>query len=245
MWFKTIKNIYKINYDGLFNYRRIDRFVKILKLVKKSNPKRILDVGCGAGSYCIYLHNDGYDIKGIDKNKSLIKTAKAFNSDIDFNVGDIQKINLNKKFNLVIFSTVIEYIKDHKKAMNNLHKLISKNGHLIISTPTDHWQKNCAKYDTYAKFISEKDLISLVSSKFEITDIVYSGNFIGTFLRSLESKKMSCKKISEFRRNKSFIFYKFIAFPVLSFLMFIDDLLPKRWWKRHMIVLAKKRGLTK
>jgi len=56
---------------------RVNKECKFLnKLFKKYNVKKVLDVGCGAGSHCIELKKLGYAPVGVDLNKKLIQYAK-------------------------------------------------------------------------------------------------------------------------------------------------------------------------
>ena len=37
---------------------------------------KILDIGCGAGSHCLYLQNNGFNVTGIDISKGAVEVAK-------------------------------------------------------------------------------------------------------------------------------------------------------------------------
>ena len=52
---KDLKNFYPAN---------LKRFQIVEKLIKKKNPKKIIDAGCGAGLPLINLKKRGYNIIG-------------------------------------------------------------------------------------------------------------------------------------------------------------------------------------
>jgi 2-polyprenyl-3-methyl-5-hydroxy-6-metoxy-1,4-benzoquinol methylase len=54
------------------------------RIFTKHKVRRALDVGCGAGSHCAYLHRLGYSVTGVDLNTKLIAYAKKRYPDIPF-----------------------------------------------------------------------------------------------------------------------------------------------------------------
>ena len=66
-------------------------------------PCTILDIGCGTGSLCIELSKKGFDVTGIDISPTAIRLANArLDGLCKFEVVDIFKKSLNKKFHLIV-----------------------------------------------------------------------------------------------------------------------------------------------
>jgi len=93
-------------YNSIFDIKLIQNFTKIRQL-------QILDYGCGTGVWT-KKNLENKDIKNItlyDKNKGLLKILKKKNRqkkiEINFNLKSIIK---KKNYNLVIMSSVIQYI---------------------------------------------------------------------------------------------------------------------------------------
>lgn len=117
----------------------------------------ILDVGCNDGKLLTEFEG-GNKLYGLDLNDQNLKYNK-----IVFYKRDItKKINLKRKFDLVICLQVLEYLDDVDQALDNLSNFIKKRGYLIISTINGNskWIKPNLKYNMdvepllkYNKFI--------------------------------------------------------------------------------------------
>lgn len=121
-----------------FTYRHlievIDKHVK--------GKKFILDIGSGTGTLSLYLAAKGHKVIGIDTSERAIETA----------IENAKKLGLRKKvcfqkmhfpneypyhkFDFALCTEVIEHIKDDKKAIKRIFKLIKKNGIVVISVPS-------------------------------------------------------------------------------------------------------------
>lgn len=95
---------------------------------------KILDIGCGSGEYAIGLYNNGYDITGIDLDSEMISYARNKNSNIDFSVMNMLKMD-EEKFdsiycigNTLVHLSSINEIKEFLKLCNR--KI--NNGTLIL-----------------------------------------------------------------------------------------------------------------
>lgn len=73
------------------------------KLLSKKNS-RILDVGCGIGLYSIALSKLGHSVCGVDISPQMINHAKRLCQNCEFIISDILKLELHKKFDLIIFT---------------------------------------------------------------------------------------------------------------------------------------------
>jgi len=99
-------------YDLLNKEKEYNSEVKyILSLLKQFSldAKSILDLGCGTGLHAINFAKNGYNIHGIDQSHEMITIAKKRlleqshpNESINFSVGDIRNVSLDKKFDTVI-----------------------------------------------------------------------------------------------------------------------------------------------
>lgn len=117
----------------------------IVSLLKQYLPKakNILDLGCGTGLHAIQLGEIGFEVHGVDQSQEMIsiateRLANYANSSksIDFSVGDVRSVKLNKKFDAVLaLFHVMSYQTTNDDIDNTLEsasKHLSKNGVLIF-----------------------------------------------------------------------------------------------------------------
>ena len=105
---------------------------------RKIKNLKILDVGCGGGIICEPLARLGANVTGIDFAPNNIKAAKIHakknNLKINYFYKDIERSQLNEKFDIIVMFEVLEHLDDWKKTIKNIRKNLNKNGKIIIST---------------------------------------------------------------------------------------------------------------
>jgi len=67
-------------------------------------PSSVLDAGCGTGRVAIELFRRGIPVVGIDRNPSMIATARQHGPGIEFAVADLADLDLGRTFGLVIMA---------------------------------------------------------------------------------------------------------------------------------------------
>ncbi len=105
---------------------------------KKLSQFDILDIGCGGGLVSEPLARLGAKVTGIDfveKNIKIAKShAKSKNLKINYMCQDIELLNLNKKFDVIIMFEILEHLEDWKKFLINIKRSLKPNGIIILST---------------------------------------------------------------------------------------------------------------
>ena len=116
------------------------RMTYILDQINNRDIKnfKILDVGCGGGIICEPLARLGAKVTGIDFAPNNIKAAKIHSKKnklkINYIYKDIEKSNLDEKFDIILMFEVLEHLDNWKKTISNIKKNLNKNGKIIIST---------------------------------------------------------------------------------------------------------------
>ena len=99
---------------------------------------KILDVGCGGGIICEPLARLGAKVTGIDFAPNNIIAAKIHSRKnklkINYINKDIEKSELDEKFDIILMFEVLEHLDNWKKTIKNIKKNLNKNGLIIIST---------------------------------------------------------------------------------------------------------------
>lgn len=114
----------------LFAYHITKNFVK--------NTDLVLEVGCGEGYGTFYLSKNVKKIIALDTDKSIIEKAKEkYNSkNIEFREYNGENIPYEDNlFDVVISFQVIEHIRDDRKFVKEIHRVLKKGGKYILTTP--------------------------------------------------------------------------------------------------------------
>lgn len=111
------------------HYRRI-----ILGLVRPLDFATVLDIGCGQGSLLLELCAlyPGITVSGIDISDSALELARNKLPDGEFWNLDIRKQHLDRKFDLVLCSEVLEHLDEDVAALENIARMAG--GAVIISS---------------------------------------------------------------------------------------------------------------
>lgn len=114
-----------------------DRLNTALGLARLEGNISILDIGAGTGELIelIVKRNPGLDVKGIDiklhtQDKKLKKMIR---------MGDVTKIPFNgNEFDVVFALDILEHIRDLKKAIMEIKRVLKNDGVLIVSAPSEN-----------------------------------------------------------------------------------------------------------
>ena len=139
------------NYDGL---NRVISFGidikwrnKVVQLVKKSNPDKILDVATGTGDLAINLSGTGAsEIIGLDISSGMLEigkqkvTAKKLSSTINMVQGDSENLNYPKSyFDAVTVAFGVRNFENLEKGLSEIFRVLKPGGIFVIletSIPT-------------------------------------------------------------------------------------------------------------
>lgn len=104
--------------------------------------KRILEVGCGLGGFCIKLSEEGANPIGLDVSRSAIQKAKYLakrydaHNNIEFIIGDAQFLPFkDQSYQIVICSETLEHIEDYEQAFHEIVKVVENSGQICITVP--------------------------------------------------------------------------------------------------------------
>lgn len=110
--------------------------VVVLEEFKKLNlPKgiKILDLGCGNGSFLLELKEKGYkNLSGADISKDNHLPANIEFKKADFHQGLPYS---NNQFDIVFSLEVIEHLENPWQFIDEIHRILKNGGYAIITTP--------------------------------------------------------------------------------------------------------------
>src|ERR1035437_9854168 len=137
----TKKGIVNKLYQIVRNYTIKQKIKLINKLTSPELTSRnILDIGCGTGEFLNACKENGWKITGVEPSEIARKNAKQKYNIIPLPQEKLFEIN-GKKFNVVTLWHVLEHIHQLDKTIEQISKIISDDGRLIIAVP------NCNSFD--------------------------------------------------------------------------------------------------
>ena len=146
---------------------------KILKIFKKHNVKRVLDLGCGSGRHTVYLARKGFQVHGIDIAKEGIKITKEWLKKeklrANFKVGSIYKKLLYRDnfFDAVISTNTIHHakIKDIRKAIQEIERVLKPKGLIFITVRKRKFKKFWSKHTIIEKYGKQKTRYKVIGPR--------------------------------------------------------------------------------
>lgn len=224
------------------NFTYINFFRFIFPAILKNNPKKILDVGAGAGTLSFYLASLGYEVVAVETSETATKIAEEstkwlkLEKNLQFFQGQIEEFKYRGHFDLILCIEVLEHCFDDRKVLKKIYNILRKGGILVLSSPLRN--SPLSKLGLISKF--DKNVGHLRR---------YDKNEIFT---KLETTGFVIEKYIETEgifRNSLFVFPKlgFIIKFLKSYLSdcftVIDDLSGKVFGYSDGIVVARKWGV--
>lgn len=131
--YNKIANIYTQKYfDDLSDAPYIDKFLQYL-----GKDAKILDVGCGPGTFIQYLLDKGFHVEGIDLSEEMIRIAKQKIPNTVFKVMDMRTLSYdNNTFDglLIAYSLIHIATDEIEKVLKEFFRVLKSKG--IIMTIT-------------------------------------------------------------------------------------------------------------
>lgn len=95
--------------------------------------KSVADCGCGSGQHLNFVAPYARLVVGIDLNTAdIARRNNRHNKNVSVIEGDIAKIRLGKKFDVVYSVGVLQHTNDPSKSFNNIKKLAKRGGRVIV-----------------------------------------------------------------------------------------------------------------
>lgn len=132
----TYNKVARTYTDKYFNdtadFPYIDKFLQLLK-----PGSRILDIGCGPGSFSRYIHEKGFNIEGIDLSEEMLKIAKQKVPNVNFKLMDMRKLDHeNNSFDglLLAYSLIHIPSKEILETLNGFYRVLKPGGFIMTIT---------------------------------------------------------------------------------------------------------------
>ena len=114
------------------------RFQKVLAIAGNIHGERLLDIGCGDGTFTVLLKNAlrSYEAAGIEISLEAVNISRgkgidAFQTDIDMETFPFR----DEYFDVIYCGEVIEHIFDTDHVLSEISRTLKPSGYCIITTP--------------------------------------------------------------------------------------------------------------
>ena len=185
---EQMENIYQNTDPDKIPWNTINPPELLLDFINNNINKSdtILEPGCGAGNYVMYLSGKGYKTTGVDFSETAINMARKSSEekklDCKFIVADVTKdlSELNTSFDFVYDWELLHHIFPEQRStyVNNVYKLVKPGGYyfsVCFSDRSDQFGGE-GKYrktplNTELYFSSEEEMFTLFDPFFEIVKL--------------------------------------------------------------------------
>lgn len=243
------KNLDKCNYENFHKVTTIQKKIVnnnnftyriLIEVINKYiiDQKDILDIGCGAGTLALYYANKGFNLLGIDISQRAVDSANSSARYLNINNVKYEKMNFpyeipNEKFDFIIFTEVIEHLKDDELALKKIYSLLQLGGIVVLSTPSKnaplHKLGFAKKFDKQVGHVRRYTIEELIKKAkkqgFEILETRKTEGIIRNFL---------------FLNPIAGKLVRFIKFFLSDWVTWIDNFSLKLFGESNIFIILKK-----
>jgi trans-aconitate 2-methyltransferase len=156
-----------------FNKERVQPSIDLISRIQYSDPKCIIDIGCGPGNSTQILTQRWPDstIVGIDNSASMIEKANKDFPDLKWMLIDAGKDEIPGRYDIVFSNATIQWIPNHSQLFSKFKALLNDKGLIAVQIPLFFEMKigqsiqmisNESKWSRYTATVS--DLFTMHSS---------------------------------------------------------------------------------
>ena len=230
----TLEGIYTRIFGVPINGLRI-RLRRVLPKVS-GNFRAILDAGCGIGVFSMQLAklHPAAQVVGVDLEESLVQKAneiarRAKISNLEFQLGDVTDLHLDRKFDLIVSVDNLEYVENDARALESFRQLLNPEGRLVVHVPCYHrrWPvfKRSVNFDVPGHvrpgYLKEQLAERLTNAGFALIEQFYTFGLLENLSNNISYAITGAQK-----RNRHLYA---LAFPFLAVLAFFGGFQRPSW----------------
>ena len=119
-----------------FNFRRAQETVPALRWLKPRKGERILDIGCGEGTYDYRVALRGARVFGFDLNRNQLRRAQAYHKTpfTGFICAHSDAFPLRSgQFDTVMSLCVFEHLPDDRRTLREMWRVLRPGGRILLT----------------------------------------------------------------------------------------------------------------
>ena len=191
-------------FEKAYHFIRNISLKRKLKLINSfsSGEKKLLDIGCGTGSFLQVAQKDIWIVSGIEPNEQARSIANQNTNNAVYNTEQLAKFK-EQAFDVITLWHVLEHLPDLEKQISGFKRLLKPNGTLVIAVPNyksydaKHYKSFWAAYDVprHLWHFSQTS-ISKLFQKENMKVVKAQPMFFDAFYVSLLSEKYKSNKMN-------------------------------------------------
>lgn len=177
--------------NGQIAIEHLHRYACIKNII---TGKKVLDIASGEGYGTNLISKHASSVIGVDISEEAIEHAKKKyrSNNISFIRGSAENIPLSdNSIDVVISFETLEHLENHDKMLEEIKRVMTKNGMLVISSPDKSYYSDAANYknEFHIKELYADEFYSLIKKYFSNVEMYYQNFIIGSVISMPEEKK--------------------------------------------------------
>ncbi len=177
---------------------------------------KMLDVGAAAGFIMKGFENRGWEVEGIELNRSMAEYGQT-HLGLKIYQGSAEQVEICNKYDLVIMIQIIAHLFDVRRSMGNIRDRVTDNGYILIET---------VNKDSFTARVFGKSWHAYSPPS---TMNYFSKKTLDIFLRDYGFRKIRegrLRKILHGTHAKEIIKHKALTSDKLKYLTIIEKMIP-------------------
>ena len=111
-------------------------FVELLARVGATEPRRVVDLGCGPGNLTRMLKErwPGADVRGVDSSEAMVAKAPS-DAGVHFEVGDVRTWRPAAPVDVLVSNATLQWVPGHLELLPRLVEHVAPGGWLAFQVP--------------------------------------------------------------------------------------------------------------
>ena len=114
----------------------------VLEMIGDVRGRRVLELGCGTGRYCVLLAQRGGEVVGVDASPRMLERAVQKTSQVPFRVvrGTLDHLCVpDESFDLVVCALTLNHVEHLGRVFREATRVLRKGGVMVVSDFHPYW----------------------------------------------------------------------------------------------------------
>jgi ubiquinone/menaquinone biosynthesis C-methylase UbiE len=115
------------------NQRLIDAIVRLGRFARGA---RVVDLGCGSGTFTDLLRQQGFRCVGLDLSPKLVELGRQKYRDVEFVEGDVEHLPFpDASFDGVVLSAIVHHLPELSRCASEVYRVLRPGGTFVAFDP--------------------------------------------------------------------------------------------------------------